>query len=90
MDVEVDGRPRGSYDVADGDCELVVPGVPGARSVRLEGFFEGTLVAAHRAGLMRPARNRRSTARPSPAPLEPVPSCVTRSGTSAAARASRP
>ena len=46
VDVEVDGRPRGSYDVADGDCELVVPGVPGARSVRLEGFFEGTLVAA--------------------------------------------
>jgi hypothetical protein len=46
VDVQVDGRPRGSYDVADGDCTLVVPGVAGARSVQAQGFFEGTLVAA--------------------------------------------
>jgi hypothetical protein len=46
LDVEVDGRPRASFDVVDGDRDLVVPGVPGARSVRLEGFFGGELVAA--------------------------------------------
>jgi hypothetical protein len=46
LDVEVDGRPRGSWDVGDGACDLVVAGVPGARSVRVEGFFEGKLVAA--------------------------------------------
>lgn len=46
VDVEVDGRPRGSYDVQDGACTVAVPGVAGARSVRVEGFFDGTLVAA--------------------------------------------
>jgi hypothetical protein len=46
VDVHVDGRPRSSHDVGDGDCTVVVPGVPGARSVRVQGFFEGQLVAA--------------------------------------------
>jgi hypothetical protein len=47
VDVHVDGRPRASQDVdEDGEWTVVVRGVPGARSVRVEGFSAGELVAA--------------------------------------------
>jgi Peptidase family S41 len=46
VDVYVDGRPRASADVTDGQHTLTVPGVPGATRVRLEGWTAGELVAA--------------------------------------------
>ncbi len=46
LDVYVDGRPRTSADVADGDHVLTVPGVPGANRVRVEGWAADALVAA--------------------------------------------
>jgi hypothetical protein len=46
LDVYVDGRPRTSADVVDGDQTLVVPGVAGATRVRVEGWADGELVAA--------------------------------------------
>lgn len=46
LDVYVDGRPKASVDVADGDVTLSVPGVPGATRLRIEGYADGELVAA--------------------------------------------
>jgi hypothetical protein len=46
LDVYVDGRPRASADVADGDTTLTVAGVAGATRVRVEGWSNGKLVAA--------------------------------------------
>jgi hypothetical protein len=46
LDVYVDGRPRTSADVSDGDSTLTVPGVGGATVVRVGGFAGGELVAA--------------------------------------------
>jgi Peptidase family S41 len=46
VDVSVDGRPRVSSDVGDGTCSLVVPDAAAAGSVRVEGWFQGELVAA--------------------------------------------
>jgi len=45
-DVYVDGRPRGSVDIAADAASLTLAGVPGASSVRVEGFAAGQLVAA--------------------------------------------
>jgi C-terminal processing protease CtpA/Prc len=45
-DVYVDDRPRTSVDVSAGHATVKVEGVPGAMSVRVEGFADGTLVAA--------------------------------------------
>jgi hypothetical protein len=45
-DVYVDDRPRGSVNVTNGSATVVVTGVAGARSARVEGFSEGDLVAA--------------------------------------------
>lgn len=45
-DVYVDGRPRGSVDVAAGRATVTVEGVAGAASLRVEGFSDGKLVAA--------------------------------------------
>ena len=50
-DVYVDDRPRGSVNVTDGSATVVVTGVEGARSARVEGFSEGELVAARRIAL---------------------------------------
>jgi hypothetical protein len=47
-DVYVDDRPRGSVNVTNGSATVVVTGVAGARSARVEGFSEGDLVAARR------------------------------------------
>ena len=46
VDVAVDGRPRTSADVGEGTCSLVVPDASAAGSVRVEGWFQGELVAA--------------------------------------------
>jgi hypothetical protein len=46
VDVYVDGRPRGSSDVGDGDTTLTFPGVPAAATVQVQGFAAGELVAA--------------------------------------------
>jgi hypothetical protein len=48
VDVYVDGRPRGSADVAGGHATLTVEGVPQAASLRVEGFSDARLVAARR------------------------------------------
>ena len=45
-DVYVDDRPRTSVDVSAGHATVKVEGVPGAMSVRVEGFADGTLVAS--------------------------------------------
>ncbi len=45
-DVFVDGRPRASVDLNGPNATVTVPGVPGATSVRVEGYFEGRLAAA--------------------------------------------
>jgi hypothetical protein len=45
-DVFVDGRPRASFDLAGPNASVVVPGVPGATSVRVEGYMKGELAAA--------------------------------------------
>jgi hypothetical protein len=52
LDVLVDGRPRGSVDVADGRAALTVPGGPGARTVRVEGWTDDRLVAARSTSLV--------------------------------------
>jgi hypothetical protein len=46
LDVFVDGRPRASADVSDGDAVLTVTGVPGAARVRVDGYSAGELVAS--------------------------------------------
>jgi C-terminal processing protease CtpA/Prc len=46
VDVYVDGRPRGSSDVSDGDVTLTFPGVGAATTVQVQGFAAGDLVAA--------------------------------------------
>jgi hypothetical protein len=46
VDVYVDGRPRGSSDVTDGDVTLSFPGEAAAVTVQVEGFAGGALVAA--------------------------------------------
>ena len=46
VDVYVDGRPRASLDPAGGSATVTVTGVPGATSVKAEGFAGGELVAA--------------------------------------------
>ena len=46
VDVYVDGRPRGSADVADGAGTLTFPGEGGATTVQVQGFSAGELVAA--------------------------------------------
>jgi C-terminal processing protease CtpA/Prc len=46
LDVYVDGRPRASADVPDGDTVLTVTGVPGAARVRVDGYAAGELVAS--------------------------------------------
>ena len=46
VDVYVDGRPRGSSDVSDGDTTLTFPGVGAATTVQVQGFATGELVAA--------------------------------------------
>ena len=46
VDVYVDGRPRGSSDVSDGDVTLTFPGVGAATTVQVEGFAAEELVAA--------------------------------------------
>ncbi len=46
-DVYVDGRPRASEEVVGtGTLTVTVPGVPGATTVRIEGYLAGDLVAA--------------------------------------------
>ena len=44
-DVFVDGRPRASIDVSGTSASVTISGVPGASSVRVEGYAEGELVA---------------------------------------------
>ena len=46
VDVYVDGRPRGSSDVADGETTLTVADVAATASVQVQGFASGGLVAA--------------------------------------------
>jgi hypothetical protein len=46
VDVYVDGRPRGSSDVADGDTTLTFGGVGAPTTVQVQGFAAGELVAA--------------------------------------------
>jgi hypothetical protein len=46
LDVYVEGRPRASADVSDGDSALTVSGVAGATVVRVDGYAGGELVAA--------------------------------------------
>ncbi|SOD98278.1 S41 family peptidase [Blastococcus haudaquaticus] len=46
VDVYVDGRPRGSRDVADGTTSFAVPDGAGAGVVQVQGFAAGVLVAA--------------------------------------------
>jgi len=46
VDVYVDGRPRGSSDVTDGDTTLTVPDVPSTATLQVQGFAAGGLVAA--------------------------------------------
>ena len=46
VDVYVDGRPRGSSDVGDGEATLTFAGVGAATTVQVLGFAAGELVAA--------------------------------------------
>lgn len=46
VDVYLDGRPRGSSDVSDGESTLTFPGTGAATTVQVQGFAAGTLVAA--------------------------------------------
>jgi len=46
VDVYVDGRPRGSSDMGDGDVTLTFDGVGTATTVQVQGFAAGELVAA--------------------------------------------
>ena len=51
VDVYVDDRPRALLDPAAGSATVTVTGVPGATSVKAEGFAGGELVAARRVGI---------------------------------------
>jgi hypothetical protein len=46
VDVYVDGRPRGSSDVGDGEAALTFADVGAAATVQVQGFAAGELVAA--------------------------------------------
>jgi hypothetical protein len=46
VDVYVDGRPRGSSNVTDGDATLTFAGAGPATTVQVQGFAAGELVAA--------------------------------------------
>jgi C-terminal processing protease CtpA/Prc len=46
VDVYVDGRPRGSSDVTDGDATLTFAGAGAATTIQVQGFAAGDLVAA--------------------------------------------
>ena len=46
VDVYVDGRPRGSSDVTEGDATLTFAGASAATTVQVQGFAAGELVAA--------------------------------------------
>jgi hypothetical protein len=46
IDVYVDGRPRGSSDVTDGDATLTFAGAGAATTIQVQGFAAGELVAA--------------------------------------------
>jgi C-terminal processing protease CtpA/Prc len=46
VDVYVDGRPRGSSDVTDGETTLTFTGVAATAVVQVQGFAAGALVAA--------------------------------------------
>jgi hypothetical protein len=46
VDVYVDGRPRGSSDVTDGDATLSFVDAGSATTVQVQGFAAGELVAA--------------------------------------------
>ena len=46
VDVYVDGRPRGSSDVSDGDATLTFAQVAEKATVQVQGFAAGGLVAA--------------------------------------------
>jgi C-terminal processing protease CtpA/Prc len=46
VDVYLDGRPRGSSDMTDGDATLSFPDAAGTTTVQVEGFAGGQLVAA--------------------------------------------
>jgi C-terminal processing protease CtpA/Prc len=46
VDLYVDGRPRGSSDVTDGETMLSFPGISPATTVQVLGFAAGGLVAA--------------------------------------------
>jgi Peptidase family S41 len=48
VDVFVDGRPRDSVDVTEGTASVNISGAGGAKSVRLEGYEAGSLVAARK------------------------------------------
>jgi peptidase S41-like protein len=50
-DIYVDGRPRGSLNISGTSASLTVAGVPGASTVRVEGYSAGLLVAARIVGL---------------------------------------
>jgi hypothetical protein len=45
-DIYVDGRPRGSMNISSASASFAVTGVPGASTVRVEGYSVGVLVAA--------------------------------------------
>ncbi|GIH21918.1 hypothetical protein Aph01nite_02280 [Acrocarpospora phusangensis] len=45
VDLYVDDRPRGSYDIAPGEATVVVPDVVTATKIRAEGFLGGDQVA---------------------------------------------
>ncbi|MEO3862363.1 S41 family peptidase [Acrocarpospora sp. B8E8] len=47
-DLYVDGRPRGSYDIAAGESTVVVPDMVTATEIRAEGFLGKDLVAVAR------------------------------------------
>ncbi|WP_327733993.1 S41 family peptidase [Streptomyces nojiriensis] len=46
VDVYLDRRPRTSVDIPDGQADVTVPGATAARSVRVDGFALGELVAS--------------------------------------------
>ena len=52
-DIYVDGRPRTSIDITAGNVTTTVEGTPSARTVRVEGFSGGQLVAARTVKLNR-------------------------------------
>lgn len=46
VDVYLDRRPRTSVDIPDGQADVTVPGATSARTVRVDGFARGELVAS--------------------------------------------